>query len=59
MIAYGSILHSERQNPGGMRRYLPMTRNNYYKLKEILEAKGIKLVCVQYPMRSVDSLKKM
>ena len=35
------------------------TVNNYRKLKEILDKKGIKLVCVQYPMRNVEPLKKI
>jgi Tfp pilus assembly protein PilF len=39
--------------------YNPITRNNYRKLKEILDQRGIKLVCIQYPMRSIESLKKM
>ncbi|MCM8783027.1 MAG: tetratricopeptide repeat protein [Candidatus Omnitrophica bacterium] len=34
-----------------------ITRNNFRKLKEILERRGIKLVCVQYPMRSIQPLK--
>jgi tetratricopeptide (TPR) repeat protein len=32
---------------------------NYQKLKEILTKRGIKLVCMQYPARSVEPLKKM
>jgi tetratricopeptide (TPR) repeat protein len=39
--------------------YLPVTANNYRKLKEILERKGIKLVCVQYPMRNIEPLKRI
>lgn len=33
--------------------------NNHRKLKAILDRKGIRLVCAQYPMRSVASLKKL
>jgi hypothetical protein len=36
-----------------------VTVYNYLKLKEILDRKGIKLVCVQYPMRNVEPLKKI
>jgi len=36
-----------------------MTLNNYHKLKKVLDKRGIKLVCVQYPMRSVELLKKI
>ena len=39
--------------------YHPITRHNYQRLKEILTYRGIKLVCIQYPMRSVEPLKKM
>jgi len=35
------------------------TRHNYLELKEILDGKHIKLVAVQYPVRSVESLKKI
>jgi tetratricopeptide (TPR) repeat protein len=35
------------------------TVNSYRKLKEILDRKGIKLVCVQYPMRNVEPLKSI
>jgi Tfp pilus assembly protein PilF len=33
--------------------------NNYRKLKKILDRKGIQLVCVQYPMRNVEMLKRI
>jgi tetratricopeptide (TPR) repeat protein len=33
--------------------------NNYLKLKSILDKRGIKLACVQYPMRSIEPLKKI
>ena len=39
--------------------YNPITRSNYQRLREILAKKGIKLICVQYPMCSVEPLKKM
>jgi len=32
---------------------------NYQKLKTELDKKGIKLVCVQYPVRSIEPLKKI
>lgn len=37
----------------------PVTRRNYQILKEKTDSVGIKLVCAQYPVRSVVSLKKM
>jgi tetratricopeptide (TPR) repeat protein len=39
--------------------YSAVTINNYRKLKEILDRKGIKLVCAQYPMRDVEQLKRI
>jgi hypothetical protein len=37
----------------------PVTAANYRKLKSILDARGIRIVCVQYPMRSVEPLEKI
>ncbi|HTY45921.1 MAG TPA: tetratricopeptide repeat protein, partial [Patescibacteria group bacterium] len=37
----------------------PITAQNYQRLKETLDRQGIRLVCVQYPMRSIGPLKKM
>jgi len=37
----------------------PITVHNYLKLKGILDQKGIRLVCMQYPMRSVEPLKNI
>ncbi len=39
--------------------YKADTIYNYLKLKAILDKRGIKLVCVQYPMRSVETLKRV
>jgi len=39
--------------------YNPITTHSYHKLKKILDKRKIKLVCVQYPMRSIESLKKI
>ena len=39
--------------------YNPSTRNNFHKMRQILDDKGIALVCVQYPMRSVELLKQL
>jgi len=37
----------------------PATTVNYRRLKEILDKRKIKLVCVQYPMRSIAPLKEI
>jgi len=39
--------------------YHSATVSGYRRLKEILDKRKIRLVCVQYPMRQVESLKKM
>ena len=39
--------------------YQPMTRKNFLALKKITDEHDIQLVCVQYPLRDVESLKKM
>jgi len=39
--------------------YNPLTVNSYQKLKLALDARKIKLVCAQYPMHSVELLKRM
>ena len=39
--------------------YIPATVNNYHKLKEILDQRGIRFVCVQYPMRDLELLKRI
>ncbi|MFH1824024.1 MAG: tetratricopeptide repeat protein [Candidatus Firestonebacteria bacterium] len=37
----------------------PITQYNYKKIRKILDKRGIKLVCIQYPMRSIEPLKKI
>jgi tetratricopeptide (TPR) repeat protein len=39
--------------------YISEIVNSYHKLKEILDKRGIRLVCMQYPMRSIEPLKKI
>jgi len=39
--------------------YNPATHHNYQRLKEIVTEGGIRLVCVQYPMRNIELLKRM
>jgi len=42
-----------------LRYYNPATRHNYQKFKKIVIQRGIKMVAVQYPVRSLGSLKKL
>ncbi len=39
--------------------YNPMTSVSYYGVKKILDARGVKLICVQYPLRSIKPLQKI
>jgi tetratricopeptide (TPR) repeat protein len=51
--------YAEKAHQVGLGDNAALTVKNYRELKEILDRKGIKLVCMQYPMRHVDSLKKI
>jgi Tfp pilus assembly protein PilF len=39
--------------------YKPVTVYNYRKLRTILDNKGIKFVCMQYPVRNIEPLRKI
>ena len=39
--------------------YNPATARNYQHLRRIISGRNIQLVCVQYPMRSLDNLKRI
>ena len=54
-----SMEYAEKANSLRGGHYDPTTINNYHKLKQILDKRKIKLVCAQYPMRSVQPLKKI
>ena len=51
--------YAEKAHQLGFGDNAALTVKNYRKLKEMLDRKGIKLVCMQYPMRHVDPLKKI
>jgi tetratricopeptide (TPR) repeat protein len=51
--------YAEKANGLRSGNYAAVTVRNYQKLKEILDKKGIKLVCSQYPVRWVEPLKKI
>ncbi len=51
--------YDKKANSLRLEYYLPLTVNNYRKLKEILDKRGIRLVCVQYPVRNIEPLKKI
>ncbi|MDD5156049.1 MAG: tetratricopeptide repeat protein [Candidatus Omnitrophica bacterium] len=37
----------------------PVTASNYHRLRKILDKRNVKLICVQYPMRSIAPLMKI
>jgi Tfp pilus assembly protein PilF len=39
--------------------YNPVTVNNYHRFKQILDRRKVEWVCAQYPMRSIEPLKKI
>jgi Tfp pilus assembly protein PilF len=51
--------YANRANSLRLKYYVPGTVKNYRKLKEILTKRSIRLICVQYPMRSIEPLKKI
>lgn len=51
--------HGKEAERLGLSRYKTNTENNYHKLKAILSKRGIRYVCMQYPMRRLEPLKEM
>ena len=51
--------YAKKANTARLGYYKPVTVNNYHKLKEVLDKRGIRLVCVQYPMRNIGPLKRI
>ena len=49
--------YSEKASNLRKKYYNPVTINNYYKLKQIIDRRNIKLVCMQYPVRNIEPLK--
>ncbi|MDD5099307.1 MAG: hypothetical protein PHP35_03115, partial [Candidatus Colwellbacteria bacterium] len=42
-----------------MQYYQPAVQDTFIKIKAILDKRRIKLVCVEYPLRSVEPLKRI
>jgi len=60
MLTYFKKGESALSNSFRATLYPPQaTINNYNKLKETVLSKGIKLVCVQYPVRALEPLRKI
>ncbi len=54
-----SEIYLDKVNSLRWQYYSPITVESYHKLKQILDKRGVKLVCVQYPMRSIALLKRI
>ena len=55
-----SRMCAEKANSLREQYYRPVTVNNYRKLKQaVLDKRKLRLVCVQYPVRSIAPLKKI
>ncbi|MCX5696748.1 MAG: tetratricopeptide repeat protein [Candidatus Omnitrophica bacterium] len=52
-------IYYRRANLTRLEYYNPLTVSNYLKLRQIVQERGIRLVCVQYPVRSIEPLKKI
>ena len=48
-----------KANIARIKYYNPVTQRSYRRLRDILKKNDVKLLCVQYPMRTVKSLRKM
>lgn len=48
-----------KANAFRMKYYNSATKYNYRKIKELVGQKGAKFVCMQYPMRSIEPLKRL
>jgi len=51
--------YSEKANRLSLQYYPAVTVQNYQKLKKNLDQRGIKLICVQYPLHSIEPLKRI
>lgn len=51
--------YKEKTKQLSEKKFKPRTINNYLKLKQILDKRNIRLVCAQYPMLNIASLKKI
>ncbi len=51
--------YAQKANRLRLEYYNPVIVHNYRTLKEILDKKRVRFVCVQYPMRSIEPLKKI
>jgi len=51
--------YGKKANELRLSYYAPTSAGNYHKLKDTLDKRGITYVCVQYPVRGIEPLKKI
>jgi len=51
--------HRAKAKEVQLARYNPATRHNYNRIKDMVLNRGIKLVCIQYPLRNINALKNL
>ncbi|MDD5027394.1 MAG: tetratricopeptide repeat protein [Candidatus Omnitrophica bacterium] len=51
--------YSKKVSRLALNEYSPVAVTSYRKLKKILDKRGIRLICMQYPMRNIEPLKKI
>ena len=54
-----SFYNQGRLKEAGVYKYLPSTIDNYNRITDIVFSREIKLICMQYPLRSVEPLKNI
>ena len=51
--------YNEKAEQLRLTEFNPTLANNYHRLKSLLDRRGVKLVCAQYPMRGLEPLRKV
>ena len=51
--------YQQRARQLRLKEFNAMTAKNYHHLKAMADQRGVKLVCVQYPMRSLEPLRRV
>ena len=54
-----SALYAKNADQLRIQYYIPETMRSYIILKKILDEKGIQFMCMQYPVRSIEPLRKI
>ncbi|MBN2482948.1 MAG: tetratricopeptide repeat protein [Candidatus Omnitrophica bacterium] len=55
----GALQFYRKAQRWSRQRYDPVTRDNFLKIYDIVRSKDIQLVCVQYPTRSIEVIRRI